>query len=96
MNKDVLFKVLQLDSIFEVLDWAERVAIHIYIAGKEKRTTSKIFDIYEWIITNNWQSPTMKYGDDRLQYFLKNEIWEPLENYKRYNPEIEKALNQLK
>ena len=41
MNNKILFRVLQLDSIFGLLDWSDRAYIHLWILGKNKITTPK-------------------------------------------------------
>lgn len=83
MEKDNLFKVLQLDSLTNMLDWKERIMIHLYMNSREQITTPKIISVYEWISENRWMPPQMKYGQDFLLYFYDedSEKWEPVEDF---------------
>lgn len=91
MDNKILFKILVLDSIYHFLDWTERVRIHLYMHDKTQSTTPEILTAYEWIISNDWQAPHLKYGDDRLLYFeSKPNVWTTIEDYQCEN------INQLK
>ena len=83
MNNEILFKVLQLDSIFGLLDWRERTFIHMYINGKSKELTPNILDAYGFIQDHNWQAPEMRYMDDRLLYFKYGDEWLLISEYKK-------------
>lgn len=96
MKKEILTKVLQLDSIFEFLTWKERAYIHQY--DRLKIDSKKIITAYNLIIDINWQSPGMRYGQDRLLYYenpYKEFEWILIEEYKKQFPAIEKAVEHL-
>ena len=57
MNKNILFKILQLDSLISCLEWTERVRIHLFINNKIESLTPKIKQVYEWILKENWEAP---------------------------------------
>ena len=88
MNNEILFRVLQLDSIFGLLDWSDRAYIHLWILGKNKITTPKILEAYEWIKTKDWQAPEMRYMDDRLLYFKYGDEWLLISEYKKLTTQI--------
>ena len=69
MNKELLLKVLQLDSIINILKWEERMMIHFQIQDRTDSTTENIEKLSQWIKLNKWIPPEMKYGQDRLLYF---------------------------
>ncbi len=98
MNNDILFKVLQLDSLIGILHWSERAIIHQILNGKTLNITRKIVKTYEWIDKENWQPPKMEYKDDRLQYFYEphGENWQPKEDFLLWFPELKDELNKLK
>ncbi len=83
MNNDILFKILQLDSLTNFLHWKDRIRIHLYMLGKIEKITPKVNDAYHWIVTYGWESPLMKYGQDYLQYFQEpdSDLWLPVEDY---------------
>lgn len=100
MNKDILFKILQLDSLIGFLDWTERVIIHLYREGKtdDGDLTLQIMVAYHWIQAESWEAPIMKYCDDCLQYFYDPDAdtWIQVENYLKLHPEYKTDLNKLK
>lgn len=98
MNKNILFKILQLDSLISCLEWTERVRIHLFINNKIESLTPKIKQVYEWILKENWEAPQIGYAQDRLQYFYEphGENWHPVENYLNWFPELKDELNNLK
>lgn len=69
MNIDILFKILQLDSIFGVLSWDERIRIHLILKGEEIEPSANISILYEWVVKWEWLPPVMRYGQDRLLYY---------------------------
>ena len=83
MKNEILFKVLQLDSIFGILDWTERAYVHQQILGRSIVTTEKILEAYQWIIDNDWTAPEMRYMDDRFLYFKHNGEWLLIAEYKK-------------
>lgn len=90
MDNEILFKILQLDSLDKFLNWQDRIKIHLYMLGRAKMTSSKIIDAYEWIEKNDWEAPLMKYGQDYLQVFYDpdSEMWLPVESYIELNPDL--------
>lgn len=98
MNKTILFKILQLDSLVCFLDWTERVMIHMHINEKANITTPKILEAYHWLECNEWEPPAMRYGQDYLQYFHcpNSDTWLPVETYLKHFPEYKTELNKLK
>ena len=96
MNKDILFTVLQLDSILGFLDWTERAYIHQFRMDKLRITTAKILEACQFIKDNHWQAPEMRFMDDRLVYFLAADgKWHLISEYKKYHPEIQ-SIKHLK
>ena len=89
MNIEILFKILQLDSIFGVLSWDERIRIHLILKGEEIQPTENIKILYEWVTKWHWLPPIMRYGQDRLLYY-ENQSGElrPIEELKRINIEL--------
>lgn len=98
MDKDILLKILQLDSLVRFLDWGERIILHLYREDKLTSTTPRILAVYEWIITESWEPPMMHYGEDRFQYFKDTDLdlWVESENYLNYFPQYREELNKLK
>ena len=95
MNKDILYAVLQLDSIFGFLDWTERAYIHQYRLDKADNLNIEIVKAYQFVENNNWQAPEMRYMDDRLVYFLSDGKWYLISEYKKHHPEI-RSIKHLK
>lgn len=96
MDKEILFKVLQLDSLLNLLHWKDRIRIHLNISGRNETTTPDIMNAFEWIVCNKWEAPAMKYGQDYLQYFYSNDFcdWIPVEEYKKiYKHKLQSLWN---
>ncbi|MEC3875967.1 hypothetical protein [Chryseobacterium salviniae] len=98
MNKNILIKILQLDSLVNVLTWYERVLIHQILNDKETSATQKIIDLYSWIVEENWESPKREYQHDRVLHFYDPdaEMWVPDEYYLKINKTYAPWINQLK
>lgn len=98
MENDILFKILQLDSLTGFLDWTERVMIHLYREEKTEALTLRTWNLYDWIVKKSWEAPKMKYCDDCLQYFYDpgSDKWIQVENYLKLHPEYKKDLNDFK
>ncbi len=98
MNKEILYAVLQLDSIFGFLDWTERAYVHQYRLDKTDNLNIKIVKAYQFIERSNWRAPEMRYMDDRLVYFKSQDTgnWHLIESYKEIYPSVEKAIKHLK
>lgn len=97
MDREVLIKVLQLDSLIGFLSWQERAEIHHY---KESDTISskKTLAAFVWIIKEKWESPDTKYGQDRILYFYDpdSDTWITDEYYLKLYPEYKEELTKLK
>lgn len=89
MDINILFKILQLDSIFGVLSWDERIRIHLIIKGEEILPTTNITNHYDWVLKWEWFPPVMRYGQDRLLYY-ENQPGQlrPIEELKQINLDL--------
>lgn len=94
MDKEILKKILQIDSLTNVLDWRERVIIHFLIRDMIDYTTSNIIKLYDWIIKENWGCPERNYGHDRILYFYDPDSnqWLTVDYYLKINSEYEWIL----
>lgn len=83
MNKEILLKILKLDSLINCLEWEERMKIHFFINNKSAELSENIIEVYDWIKLNSWNAPMIQYGQDRLQYFycFDSEKWHPVETF---------------
>ncbi|AKK74468.1 hypothetical protein OK18_19250 [Chryseobacterium gallinarum] len=97
MEKEILKKVLQLDSLIGFLSWQERVQIHLY-NDNDTITSKKVLAAFMWILKENWEPPEMNYGQDRLLYWYDpdSEIWFLDEDYLKIYQEYKEELTQLK
>lgn len=83
MDKEILLKVLQLDSITHCLDWEDRIRTHLYLNGRARVTSPKILAAVQWIEKWHWIAPEMRYGQDRLLYYENaSGEWRPVEELK--------------
>lgn len=98
MDKNILRNILQLDSLVNVLSWYERIILHRLISDQKAETSDKIIELYNWIITENWQSPERNYGQDRVLYFydVDSETWLPDDHYLKINTQYKPFIYQLK
>lgn len=96
MKKEILIKILQLDSLVNILSWYERVCIHQNVL--ESSSLIKINELYEWILKENWESPETKYGQDRILYFydVDSDTWMQENYYLKLFIEYEPWIKQLK
>ena len=92
MDKELLLKILQLDSIIEKLTWQERMKIHFCVQGQELLLKPTTLLIYDWV--SHWESPLMKIGQDRLKYCYDSSIklWFPIEEYREITPKIKEII----
>jgi hypothetical protein len=91
MDKETLKKILQLDSIFGILTYKERVLIHLIMQGKIDTATPYLRDLYNWCLDWDWQPPKTRYGQDRLLYFENAPgQWELIEELKKIDLKIPK------
>ena len=98
MNKDILLKVLQLDSIIEQLQWKERMLLHFQIQNQTVETTPFILSLYHWIEVTHWKAPEMKFGQDRMKYCFeqKTESWLSTEDFIKTDRDLSTFMQLLK
>lgn len=97
--KDIrLLTLLSLDSIYRVLEWEERVRIHLYLKGKFQTLTPNIEGWEFWLEKSQWEAPEVIYKQDRLLYYYHedSEEWRLIERYLTDNEVLTKEINQLK
>lgn len=83
--RNIYQEILALDTIYNILSWHDRTILHRYNNGETYLTFStKLELLYDYVSNNNWKTPYMKYGQDRLLYFYdeKSEQDHPIEDYK--------------
>lgn len=91
MEKRILKNVLQLDSIFGLLTYKERVRIHLILQEKISEATPYIKELYAWCEKWNWLPPEMRYGQDRLLYFENAPgEWKLIEELKKIDLKLPK------
>ncbi|MBE9391930.1 hypothetical protein [Elizabethkingia anophelis] len=86
--------LLQLDSIYRLLTWDERIQVHLLMQNKTKDSNELIHVLLALIEEFSWYAPDMRYDQDRLLYYFEEELerWLPIEQYKNNNPELTKEL----
>lgn len=94
--KEILYSLLELDSIYGVISWEERMRIHFYIKGKLEDLTPRIEAFARWIETHQWEAPMMEYKSDRILYYFQNKTWREMEQYAKDFPLTTKTINELK
>lgn len=98
MDEIRLFSVLELDSIYRVISWEERIKIHLYLRGKKVALTDKILKVECWIRQNNWEAPIINYNQDRVFRYYNEELncWRNLEDYPRDYEELTEEIKNIK
>ena len=99
--------ILAIDSIFGVLSWYDRTALHLFSNQKitSEELPERVVLLASLIIANNIEAPQMRYGQDRLKYYLQeykehdcidlqNE-WLQVEEYKNYHPEFSEKIKKV-
>lgn len=83
MNKEILLKILKLDSLINCLEWEDRIKLHLFLNNKINDLPTHIMFLYEWMKISKWSAPIIQYGHDRLQYFYVYDLqeWKPVEIY---------------
>lgn len=81
MKSESLFKVLQLDSLINILSWQERWQIHEYLKGKPQLPSKRAQQLHLFILQAHWVPPLTKFGQDRLLYFFWKGEWHLAEHY---------------
>lgn len=98
MEKEILIKVLQIDSLSNILSWYERVMIHLLISQKSDEVSERIVRLYNFIIEENWECPKRNYDHDRVLYFFDpdSDTWLPDDYYLKINTHYNKELTLIK
>jgi hypothetical protein len=93
MKNETFKKVLQLDSLTNILSWCERIEIH-----QDKVQSPRIFAAYNWIEHNKWEVPSRNYEHSRVLCFLdeRSGKWHPDEDYLKVYPEYKEELIKIK
>ena len=89
MNQ-LYMEVLRLDNFLQALTESERTMIHQYHAGYRTSVPIVVLTIYEWIRENKWESPYLRYDQDRvlMWYNEENKRWEPIETNELYQAKV--------
>lgn len=89
MNQ-LYMEVLRLDNFLQALTESERTMIHQYHAGYRTSVPIVVLTIYEWIRENKWESPYLRYDQDRvlMWYNEENKRWEPIETNELYKKKV--------
>lgn len=92
-----LHTLLQLDSLYRFLTWGERMIVHAQMLEKTQRTTENIERFLFFVEEEKWQAPEMRYGQDRLLYFLNEdkEYYYLAEEYRKQNPELTRKILKI-
>lgn len=102
-----LINTLTMDSIFGILSWYERTMIHLYLNNKvsPEDMPEKVTAMAVTIKESGIAPPQMRYGQDRLKYYLQqykecefldlSNEWLQVEEYQKYHPELTIKINQL-
>ncbi|WP_314808602.1 hypothetical protein [Capnocytophaga granulosa] len=90
--KQLYMDVLRLDNFLQALTAQERTMIHQYHAGYRTSVPIVVLTIYEWIRENNWESPYLRYDQDRvlMWYNEYKKGWEPIETHELYRAKVER------
>ena len=89
MNQ-LYMEVLRLDNFLQALTESERTMIHQYHAGYRTSVPIVVLTIDEWIRENKWESPYLRYDQDRvlMWYNEENKRWEPIETNKLFKAKV--------
>jgi len=89
MNQ-LYMEVLRLDNFLQALTAQERMMIHQYHSGYRTSVPIVVLTIYEWIRENKWESPYLRYDQDRvlMWYNEENKRWEPIETNELYRVKV--------
>lgn len=89
MNQ-LYMEVLRLDNFLQALTESERTMIHQYHSGYRTSVPIVVLTIYEWIRENKWESPYLRYDQDRvlMWYNEENKRWEPIETNKLFKAKV--------
>ena len=89
MNQ-LYMEVLRLDNFLQALTESERTMIHQYHSGYRTSVPIVVLTIYEWIRENKWESPYLRYDQDRvlMWYNEENKRWEPIESNELFKAKV--------
>ena len=89
MNQ-LYMEVLRLDNFLQALTESERTMIHQYHSGYRTSVPIAVLTIYEWIRENKWESPYLRYDQDRvlMWYNEENKRWEPIETNELFKAKV--------
>ena len=89
MNQ-LYMEVLRLDNFLQALTAQARMMIHQYHSGYRTSVPIVVLTIYEWIRENKWESPYLRYDQDRvlMWYNEENKRWEPIETNELYRVKV--------
>ncbi|WP_454973208.1 hypothetical protein [Capnocytophaga gingivalis] len=89
MNQ-LYMEVLRLDNFLQALTESERTMIHQYHSGYRTSVPIVVLTIYEWIRENKWESPYLRYDQDRvlMWYNEENKRWEPIETNELFKAKV--------
>ncbi|UFK27489.1 hypothetical protein [Elizabethkingia phage TCUEAP3] len=100
--KDQYLTLLQLDSIYKLLTWDDRIQVQLIRQRKSDIIPQKVEELLKLLEETNWQAPEMRYLDDRLCYYLQHyqdsqimdlkPEWLSIEFYKSFNEELTKQI----
>ncbi len=81
-------EILALDSIYGVLDWEDRIKLHLARLDRYNGpATATLLAAYHWIIRNAWEPPKARYLKDQDGLFcLLDDRWLTTEEYQRAKP----------
>ena len=88
--KNLYMEVLRLDNFLQALTAEERTMIHQYHAGYRTSVPIVVLTIYDWIQENKWESPYLRYDQDRvlMWYNEAEKGWEPVETNKLFKAKV--------
>ena len=90
--KQLYMEVLRVYNFLQALSESERTMIHQYHSGYMTSVPIVVLTIYEWIRENNWESPYLRYDQDRvlMWYNEHKKGWEPIETHELYRAKVER------
>lgn len=101
-----LKEALAIDSIYEVLSWYDRANTHLFLLKKSDELTPRVSKLTMLVAEYKLESPKMRYKEDRACYYKQeykdcpfDEMppeWQPLDQYRAFNPEVTKLIKNLK
>ncbi|MHC5353117.1 hypothetical protein ACYSNX_02840 [Myroides sp. LJL115] len=81
VEKNVVKRVLHLDSLVPFLEISDRINCHKFIMNKSQYLSHKVKEAMEFVITHQWRPPYCMYGQDRVLYYLVEDAKIPASLY---------------